>query len=235
MKKIKSKKELDEEKLQESHNKFICFILIILVMFIFIMIVEVIFVNQYIKRTEKYVDNTTNNTNIYDTSTLTYTNLTINDNNTSISDICSNGCNLKINYDNKDYFYLIDYNDSIYKLTIVLNNNIIVKNKNIGNNINNAYMRTYSKDILFYNLFVNSSFSYDYVNVVKDSSIDEFISLEANEMEFLDDGIIYYYDICEDTINGDNAYKVKAIRLPFSTKARELSRSENNYSWCNKE
>ncbi len=235
MKKIKSKNELEEEKIQESHNRFICFILIILVMFIFIMIFEVIFVSQYIKRTDKYIDTTTTNTNIYDTSTLTYTNISINNSNTNISDICNNGCNLKINYNNKDYFYLINYNDSIYKLTIVLNNNIILKNKNIGSNIDNAYLKIYSKDILFYNIFVNNSFNYDYVNVVRDSNIDEFTSLEADEMQFLDDGIIYYYDICEDTINGYNAYKVKTIRLPFSNNARELSRSENNYSWCNKE
>ena len=210
-------------------NKLIYVILIVLIMFVFIILAEIIIFKKYINRDTSYVQSLFNsniNDNYYDTSNLQYTEVSL-QGKISVEDTCDGTCNIKVG----SYYFLLSNEDNNYKLKIVTNNKLVTT-KDMGNSITHAYISSYEGNLYFYNIIENDSFKYDYMIIVDSNNrTDEFISLESNELEITDKGIIYYYDTCsKDTPN--NAYKVKAIRKPFSSNPNEISRAEKNYSWC---
>ena len=208
------------------NNKFIYFILIILIMFVFIILAEVIIVKKYLNRDKSYETSLFNNKRIHDTSNLTYVEKNL-DSRIDYNMVCEDICNIKVT----DYYFIVNKRNDIYTISIVYKNKLIIT-KEIGNNINNLYIDKYLDNIYIYNAVTTDSFTYDYLLMINpDNEIDEFTSLEANEMEITDNGIIYYYDSCNKHDSG-NAYKVKAIRKPFDKKAEELNKESKSYAWC---
>ena len=51
-------------------------------------------------------------------------------------------------------------------------------------------------------------------------------------MEFLENGIVYYYDVCDAIVKGVGK-KVKAVRAPFSDQPAIISSTPANFEWCN--
>ena len=161
-------------------------------------------------------------------------NLDVTEESTRLYDTCHESCNLKINYGGIDYYYFINkkYDTGYYFLTIVKDNKAIIYNKELGNSIVNLQVISYLGYITIYNTIMIEDLPYDYdYAIMVDSNLnkDEFSSLFAREMSFTDQGIVYYYDLCEK----DTSYKIKAIRKPFNDKAKILDKTEENFSWCN--
>ena len=211
------------------NNKFIYFILIILIMFVFIILSEVIIVKKYLNRDKSYETSLFNNRRIndtYDTTNLTYVEKNL-DSRIDYNMVCEDICNIKVT----DYYFIVNKRNDIYTMSIVHKDKLITT-KELGNDISNLYIDKYIGNIYFYNTITTDSFTYDYLLMINEENItDEFISLEANEMEITDNGIIYYYDSCSKHDSG-NAYKVKAIRKPFSKLANELNKESKSYPWC---
>lgn len=149
-----------------------------------------------------------------------------------IKKLCEKGCNLKVKNFDSMYYYMITYNSQGYRLNIIKNNQIILANKSLGYNLNQAYFKKYLDYILFYNEINDGSFIYDYANVCdSETHVDEFTSLYNNEFEFTNDGIVYYYDVCVDEVSG-GPQKVKAIRKPFTVSPIIINVEYIDLKWC---
>lgn len=158
----------------------------------------------------------------------------VNENSTRLYDICHESCNLRINFGGIDYYYFVNknYSNSYYYLTIVKDNKAIIYNRDLGNSIVNLQLIHYMGYITLYNTISTDELSYDYdYALVVDSNLnkDEFSSLYSREMSFTNEGITYYYDICE----SGKAYKIKAIRKPFEENAKFIEKIDADYEWCN--
>ena len=214
---------------KKEDSKLIYVILIVFIMFVFIILAEIIIFKKYINRDTSYVNSLFNshiNDNYYDTSNIQYTEVSLQDK-ISITSTCDGVCNIKVG----TYYFLLSNENNKYKLNIV-NDNKLITTKDLGDNIDHAYISSYEGNLYLYNIITNDTFKYDYMIIIDSNNrTDEFISLESNELEINDQGIIYYYDVCN---NHDfyNAYKIKAIRKPFSSHAEELDRVDKNYPWC---
>ncbi len=220
-------------------NNMALFVVVVMILFMSIVSIELITI-LYRDREAAKITPVTNDikkdeqNNTYDISNLTFTDLTLTNEATSLQDMCSNGCNIKISMYGMDYYYIIEYTDGSYIMNIVKDNTRLLSDKNLGTSIANAYFRNYMNYIMFYNIIEDTNFRYDYANVIDNrASLDEFSSLDSGEMEFTEEGIIYYYDVCENNGDGaNNAKKVKAIRLPFSLTPSVISTEYVDYSWC---
>ena len=213
---------------KQEDNKFIYFILIIFILFVFIIIAEVIIVKKYINRDKSYETSLFNSKQInkdYDVSKIEYTEVELG-NDIVIRDICDDICNIKVN----GYYFLFNKRNNIYTLSVIYDNKVLV-DKDLGSTLDGAFINTYENNIYLYNVINTDTFLYDYLLIFNGNKVDEFVSLEANEMEITEEGIIYYYDSCYKH-DGGNAYKVKAIRRPFTNQGRELDKVNKNYSWC---
>ena len=158
----------------------------------------------------------------------------VNESSTRLYDTCHESCNLKINFGGIDYYYFVNknYSTGYYFLTIVKDDKAIVYNRDIGNSIVNLQLIHYMGYITLYNTIVMDDLPYDYdYALVVDSNLnkDEFSSLYSREMSFTNEGIIYYYDVCE----SGKAYKIKAIRKPFDENAKFLEKIDAEFEWCN--
>ena len=218
-------------KKKKEDNKLIYAILIIFIMFVFIIIAEVILVKKYINRDKSYEQNlfsSKTNDLYYNTSDLANLNSLPNPNKKYIRDICIDKCNMYIN----GYYYILDFKEEKYVLNIVKDNKLIFT-KSLGKKIDNAYVTMYDNNIVFYGILSSDSFVYDYAVLVNEKgNIDEFSSLESNEMEFTNDGIIYYSYTCNKNNNESNAYKIKYLRKPFSKNPKEQEKYNKDYTWC---
>lgn len=218
-------------KKKKQDSKLINAILIIFVMFVFIIIAEVIIVNKYLNRDKSYqksLFSTKTNDLYYNTDDLTDVKRLPNPNKVYINDICTGDCNMYIN----GYYLILRSNNEKLEFKIVKDNKLLFT-KVLGNKLENPYVDMYNGYITFYTIVNTDSFVYDYVVMVNDKKyIDEFTSLESNEIEFTDDGIIYYTYSCNKNNDEYNSYKVKKIRKPFSKNSKDLDKTAKNYSWC---
>jgi hypothetical protein len=213
---------------KSENNNLIYLILIVFIAFVFIIIGEIFFV----KNVKKGKDNKSNftyktNDKYYDTSKLDVIDIDLKDTYHIGSTCNSNKCTYK--YSN--YYFIYTKDNNTYDLTIV-DGNRLLKELNIGESINSTYIFKYQDNIAISNIKINDSFKTDYVVLInEDNKIDVYESLEANEIEYEEDGIIYYYSKCVKD-KDYNAYKVKAKRKPFTNNIKELNVEEKNYQWC---
>lgn len=221
-------------------NNMAIFVIIVMIMFMSIISIEVITIlyserttNDVLKITNKVIKKDKHN-NRYDISKLKFKDLIISNEESNIMDICQNGCNLRINMYDMDYHYIFTRKENNYFLNIVKDGKLLLSDKNLGSSLEGAYFRNYLNYIVFYNIVDDGTYVYDYANTVDNrSSLDEFASLESNEMEFTEEGIIYYYDSCYgESPNDMNAKRIKAIRLPYNLSPKVLSQEYTNYTWC---
>lgn len=211
------------------NNNMIYIILIVFISFVFIIISEVFLINNIANRktdvesTFKYKTND----KYFDTSNLNTIDIDIQDKYT-IGDTCTDECYYKY----QNYYFLYKKVNNNYQLTIV-DGNRLLKEVVIGDSIEESSISKYQDNILVYNIKTNSSFRNDYLIIINDKNqIDEYTSLEANEIDYNEDGVIYYYSRCNKDNQENNAYRIKAIREPFTANTKELSKEEKSYSWC---
>lgn len=223
-----------KKQVSKKFNKTLVFTIVIMALFITIISIEIITVTLNNKTHEKILDK-------YIPNVKSYKYYSIDDNKFNevnvlsdalVGDMCTDGCNLKVNYKNKKYYYMITYNKESYHLSLIIDNRVIVSRKNIGTNITDSYFRDYMGYLAFYNKIDADNYEYDYVLVSdKNSNIDEFTSLNSGELEFTDEGIIYYYDECGNGTDKESQ-KIKAIREPFNISPKVLDRENVEFSWC---
>lgn len=217
------------------------FTIVIMVMFMTIIGIEVITVSYENKNNERILSRGRITTEVttpprkYNTSNLRFTNISLDNNDTNLSDICLSGCNLDILMYGFHYKYIIKHNTRTldYTLDIVKEEKAILEDKNLGQDISRLSITNYANYIVLKNIVNKSEYNYDYALFLDNRDLyDEFSSLNANEMEFTENGIIYYYDQCGVNEAG-NAKKVKAIRVPYSKNPAVISSEVTNFPWCN--
>lgn len=217
------------------------FTIVIIIMFMTIIGIEVITVTYEKKNNEKLLSRnrmTTTTTSLpkkYDTSNLVFTNISLENIETNLKKTCESGCNLDILMYGFNYKYIIKHNNRTleYTLDIVKDDIALIEDKNLGTDISNLTLVNYSNYIVLKNIIIKDEYKYDYALFLDNRDLyDEFSSLNDKEMEFTENGIIYYYDVCGVSENG-NARKVKAIRVPYSKTPAVISSETTNYSWCN--
>lgn len=213
-------------------NKPLVFTIVILALFISVISIEIITITLNTKNSEKLLDSYMPNMKAYkyysiDDSKFSKVDVT---DETQIGEMCSDGCNLKVNYQGLNYYYMIIYKDNSYRLNLIKDNHVIVSSENLGESINQAYFKIYKGYLVFYNQIEYDGYDYDYALVSdKDSTTDEFTSLNSKELEFTDDGIIYYYDSCT---SDQGSKKIKAIRNPFNISPKVLGSESVEFPWC---
>ncbi len=223
-------------KKQESKkfNKTLVFTIVIMALFISIISIEIITITLSNKNTEGLLDNYIPNKKAYQYYSIDddkFNGVQVDDE-TSIGTMCTAGCYLKVNDLGVNYYYMITHNSEGYKLNIIKNNRVILSGKSLGNYIENAYFKKYMDYIVLYNTIDDGTYEYDYALILdENANIDEFTSLNSNEIEFTSDGIIYYYDVCADESLGESQ-KIKAIRKPFNISPKALEKEYKEYTWC---
>lgn len=232
--KKRSKKEVNKL------SNMAAFTIVIIIMFMTIIGIEVITVtyeNKY--RDELLSRNRTTTTTTsplkkYDTSNLTFTSISLDNTDTLLNKTCENGCNIDTLMYGYHYRFIIKYNTRTleYTMDVVKEDKALIEDKNLGLDISNLSLVNYSNYIVLKNIIDKDNYKYDYALVLDNRDLyDEFSSLNDHEMEFTENGIIYYYDVCGVTESG-NARKVKAVRTPFSKTPAVLSSEITSYSWC---
>ena len=218
---------------KKEENKLIYFILIVFIMFVFIIIAEVIIVNKYINRDKQYELNLFSskmNNTYYNTDDLEdVKEVELTTEKKYVVDVCgtTDPCNIKIN----NYYIVLSSEDGRFYIDVAKNNELMFTRK-IGTKLENTAVFSYDGNVAFYNVITSDSFVYDYLLLIGTNATDEFISLESNEIELTEDGVIYYVDECNKPDAPSNANKVKLIRKPFSGRVKEIDRISKNYPWC---
>lgn len=216
------------------------FTVVIIIMFMTIIGIEVITVTYENKANEELLSRnrtTTRPTTAprkYDTSNLNFTSISLENTETNLKSTCEAGCNLDTLMYGYHYKFIIKHNNRTkeYILDVIKDEKAILEDKNLGQDISDLSLVNYSNYIVLKNIITKDSFKYDYALFFDNRDLyDEFSSLNDHEMEFTENGIIYYYDVCGVTDSG-NARKVKAIRVPFSKTPAVISSEITNFSWC---
>lgn len=226
-----------KEKTREKNLSLL--IVSVLLLSIFIIAIEVVSVNRENRKEEEKLSEskmsktenpTTKKDSFYDTSNMTFTQLDLN-NPAQLSNTCINGCNLKIV--GNSIMLIIKKNNETgeYRLDLVNENKSIFENKLLGTSLDGSSLSNYGEYKVLKVKIKNNEYFYDYALFIDiNGHTDEISSLNANEMEFLENGIVYYYDVCGDTQG--TGKKVKAVRAPFSDKPAIISSTPASFSWC---
>lgn len=227
-------KKINNEKL----NRMAVLILLIVIIFMSVIAIEVITI-VYTKRINldalKDREKTTQVVGRYSGTDEGYKKFKLKDDHTFIKDTCKNGCKMKIDSYGKTYLFRVEKNDKKnYILSIINGNQYLLKEKNIGSNLEQAYFFKYSGYLAFFNVIITENYEYDYaVFVDNKNDVDEFASLYKNEMEFNKDGITYYYDECNnDKESLTNGIRVHAERFPYSKDVKVVDTFNVDYAWC---
>lgn len=213
------------------------FIILILSVSISIICIQIIYrdqLNKYdLSLIEKNSKKHMNKKTIYDTSKLKFINVSLMETISELKNTCVNSCNLDIKDYYRDYKLIIEKkDDGIYNLDVVSNNKAVIRNKNLGFNVEHLYIMLYFGNLVLFNQIENETYVYDYALMLDaDGKIDEISSVEANEMQFTRDGIIYYYEECKNK-NSKDATKIKAIRYPYKEIAEFIDSQDKEYDWC---
>ena len=109
-------------------NKPLVFTIVILALFISVISIEIITITLNTKNSEKLLDSYMPNMKAYkyysiDDSKFSKVDVT---DETQIGEMCSDGCNLKVNYQGLNYYYMIIYKDNSYRLNLIKDNHVIV-------------------------------------------------------------------------------------------------------------
>ena len=227
-------KKINNEKL----NRMAVLILLIVIIFMSVIAIEVITI-VYTKKINisslKDREKTTQVAGKYRGTDEGYKNFKLNNEHTFIKDSCKSGCKLKVDSYGKTYLFSIEKNDKDnYLISIINGDEYLIKYKNIGKNLEQAYFFKYSGYLAFFNVIETDKYEYDYaVFIDNKNEIDEFASLYKNEMEFNEDVITYYYDECNtDTESLTNGIRVHAERFPYSKDVKIVDTYNVDYAWC---
>lgn len=224
---------------ESKEKKLSLMIIIVLVISILIVGVEIFFVNKNTKNEEKSLIKTaheekatTKRVGKYDTSNLVFTQIDISENELNISSICENGCNLNLNNANLKFIIKKNNETGEYHLDLVGGYTSLFENKTLGTSLENTMIFKYSEYTVLRTKIKTNEYYYDYaVFINKNLEYDEIASLNADEMEFLENGVVYYYDVCNLSKAGTGK-KVKAVRAPFSKTPAIISSVESSFDWC---
>ena len=227
-----------KKKSDEKINRVAILILLIVIIFMSIVAIEVITI-VYTKKINlsslKDREKTTQVVGKYHGTDEGYKKFKLSGKHTFIKDRCGNGCKLKIESYGKTYLYNIDKNDKgSYLLSIINGDSYLIKEKNIGTNLERAHFFKYYGYLTFFNVIVSDNYEYDYAIVVDNkNAIDEFASLYKNEMEFNKNGVTYYYDECnKDKTSLTNGIRVHAERFPYSEDVKIVGSLNVDFAWC---
>lgn len=228
-------------KVKERESNAALIVVVVLIIAVLIIGFETITINYNSRKREDKLSKSAHENNetnavtkkgIYDTSNIKFKVIKIDNLDVGIEDICFDGCNLSI--EGAGVFFIIKKNmeSSQYKLDLVYNNNTLLENHSLGLSLVDAFLKNYGDNLVLSMKIKEDKFFYDYALFIsRDGRIDEISSLDANEMEFLENGIVYYYDVCDEVVKGVGR-KVKAIRAPFSETPAIISSSPANFEWC---
>ena len=227
----KRKNKINDENLK----KLALFTLVIIVLFMSIISIElivVIYTGKIYKDSLKHREITTTTKRAFTDETVKFRNVDVTVDRTDLSKLCKKGCNLSTKEIGKEYRYQIKLVDGNYLLNVIDGKDYLLYLKNLGKSVENLYFTNYLNYVVLGTIVENNYFEYDYAVVLDNQGgLDEFESLDKDEMVFGTDGIIYYYDQCVN--NGNyNAEKVQAIRYPFNTKPKVLGKEIKHYNWC---
>ena len=216
-------------------------LIIIIVLLIAVLIIgsEIFIINHSSKKEEESLiktahkeEVTTKRTGKYDTSNLVFTSIDIDENEVNLSSFCQNGCNLNLKNTNIKFIIKKNNETGEYHLDLVEGENSLFENKNLGNNIEDTIVLKYGDYKTLNTKIKTVDYYYDYAIFINNNSeYDEIASLNANEMEFLENGIVYYYDVCNSNKAGTGK-KVKAVRAPFSKTPAIISSVDASFNWC---
>lgn len=213
------------------------FITLILAISISIICIQIIYRNQLNKYDADIIEKNSkkdlNMETIYDTSKLKFINVSLMETISELKNTCVNSCNLDIKDYYRDYKLIIEKkDDGVYMLDVVSKNRAIIRNKKLGTNVEHLYVMLYFGNLVLFNQIENETYVYDYALILDaNGKIDEISSVEANEMKFTQDGIIYYYEECENDYS-KSASKIKARRYPYKEIAEIMGSQDKEYDWC---
>ncbi len=224
---------------KRAYHNLAIFIIVIMILSMSYICIELIAIKMAGKEKDKYIKNINmhidRKKNTFDTSALEFKALKFDESKKKIAEGCAHGCNLESSIDDHSFQYVFTKDEGNYILNVVYDKHILLSDKNLGKSLEKAYFSFYQNSILFFNEYQDETYLYDYATTVNyDGSLDEFSSLGHEELEFTENGIIYYYDVCHKESEEHDQY-IKAIRMPYSLDAQILEKSEAEFSWCKKE
>lgn len=218
-------------------NNVLTFTILIMVLFASIVLIEIITMNYENYATNEIInknaENYKKNQMKYDTSDIVFSNVLLGEELSELKSTCDNGCSFEIGDFDLKYQYIIKKKNHEYFLDIVYNNEALIKDKSLGNDIENLYIMNYSGFASLFNKVTKDNYTYDYVIALdKKKNTDEITTVNENEMRFTTDGIVYTYDKCE-TKENTNGVLVTAKKFPFQDEAEVISLDDVNFDWCN--
>ena len=223
-----------KEKSKKVNNIAVAMI-VLLVLIISVVCVEIIITN-FIEVNNRRV---LMNSNIDYVKNQEFTEVVVNEKATFLENHCPDkDCYLSVDYfkSGKLYFAITKGNDG-YILNIYSEKDRILSSRKIGNenNIKGTYLMVYNNNVVLFSLVEDGEYVYDAAFFVNESfNTDIFTSIEKDELQFTDNGVIYYYDTCmESEDNSTNGQRIKAVRMPFSKAPSILNVENDNFTWCN--
>ncbi len=152
-------------------------------------------------------------------------------------------CKEKDCYLSVDYFktgvlyYAISKTNEGYVLNVYSEKDRLLSSRRIGtkDSLKGTYMMVYNNNVVLFSLVEEEDYIYDASYIVNDSfNTDVFTSIGRDELQFTDNGIIYFYDTCiKSEDEGTNGQRIKAVRMPFSKAPSILNVENDNFTWCN--
>lgn len=226
-------------KYKRSYHNIAIFIIVAMILSMSVICIELIAIKMAGKEEDKYIKsikvNINRKKNTFDTSNLEFEKIKLDEDKKSIKDLCEHGCSIESSIDDYNFQYVIQKEEGEYILNVVYESRILLSDKKLGKSLEKAYFRFYLNSILFFNEIDEGVYNYDYATTVNyDASLDEFTSLGSDELEFSENGIIYYYDVCHKE-NETRDKLIKAIRMPYSLDASIIDTIDSEFSWCKKE
>lgn len=152
------------------------------------------------------------------------------DNDVSLNDKCSESCMFKTGVNNSYTYYQISKLGDTYVLSINLLYQYVGE-FNIGNDISNLIISKWNDYDTFKFIYKDSVSEYDEVIFVNRNKTDVITSKGVNEIEFINDKVLYNSYSC---FKGDNTNAVvfRNEKTPFSETSEILSYENTNLNNC---
>jgi hypothetical protein len=134
-------------------------------------------------------------------------------------------------------YYVIAKGNDGYVLNIYNDKDRLLSSRAIGSQdgLGSTYFIIYNNNVSIFSVINDGEYEYDASYIVNSSgNTDVFTSLGKDELQFTDNGIIYFYDTCiKSEDEGTNGQRIKAVRMPFSKAPSILNVENDNFTWCN--
>ena len=209
-------------------------VVILLVLIISVICVEIIIAN-FIDINNKRI---LLNENLNYVQKKEYTSVEVSDKPVFVKDLCTDKtCYLKVNYfEQMPLYYVIAQGNEGYVLNIYNDKDRLLSSRAIGSkdSLAGTYFIIYNNNVSIFSVINDGKYEYDACYIVNSSgNTDVFTSLGKDELQFTDNGIIYYYDACYQTEDENtNGQRIKALRMPFSKAPSIIDVANDNFTWC---